>query len=177
MRSRRHTFAIVASLLLCIAIVVLWARSWTEAGRRNDCIRWRSTRSYWIGSGFGSLGVESGPLRSREGMWPTATKQVSFLGFYAWRQWHGVEYVTSVAIPYWPFFLLSVVLPIRGSAVALRAYRRRVRVKSGQCATCGYDLRFSSERCPECGEPVRPTSSEKVAKRPHAIRHGNPLPI
>ena len=163
MRSRRHTFGIVASLLLCIAIVVLWAHSRTDAGQRHDWIIWGNTRTHWISSGFGSVGVGSRPLRSREGIRPTAIKEVSFLGFYAWRVWYGDEYATSVEIPYWPLFLLSLVLPIRAGVVALRAHRRRVRVKSGRCATCGYDLRFSGQRCPECGEPVRPTSSEKVA--------------
>jgi hypothetical protein len=32
------------------------------------------------------------------------------------------------------------------------AVRRRVRIKRGQCASCGYSLRESvSEKCPECG--------------------------
>ena len=36
-------------------------------------------------------------------------------------------------------------------ALAHRAYVRRRRRERGCCASCGYDLRATLERCPECG--------------------------
>ncbi len=68
----------------------------------------------------------------------------------------GCTYVTSqhvaIAIPLWPIMALTGVIPlidlIRGP---LRRHRRR---KRGLCETCGYDLRGSPGRCPECGRQI-----------------------
>jgi len=77
--------------------------------------------------------------------------------------WHGFEYhsdfrkagpndrnVRQVWFPHWSLAIIGVISPI---ALFLRGARRRSRLRHGLCATCGYDLRASHDRCPECGTP------------------------
>ena len=52
------------------------------------------------------------------------------------------------AVPHWVPLLAAAALPVvRG----LRRRRRAARLRSGACPSCGYDLRGSPGRCPECG--------------------------
>jgi hypothetical protein len=63
----------------------------------------------------------------------------------------GVRY-RVLFLPSW-FVVLTLLLFMAGPAVYLyRARRRRQRRAAGLCEYCGYDLRSSSGRCPECGK-------------------------
>jgi hypothetical protein len=64
--------------------------------------------------------------------------------------------VRAVRLPYWMLFAISAMVP---AIAAHRRFRRHV-VVPGRCATCGYDLRATPDRCPECGTVV--ASSESV---------------
>ncbi|MEA2709789.1 MAG: hypothetical protein QOF78_2390 [Phycisphaerales bacterium] len=50
-----------------------------------------------------------------------------------------------------PYFVPIVLLGIPPAMMLLGAWRRRRRGRRGLCRDCGYDLRHSPERCPECG--------------------------
>ncbi|MGH7176479.1 MAG: hypothetical protein ACREJC_03775, partial [Tepidisphaeraceae bacterium] len=58
----------------------------------------------------------------------------------------------GVAVPGWACIALSAVMPIRW-IVVFRRGRREKKIAAGICLRCGYDLRSSPERCPECGDP------------------------
>ena len=68
----------------------------------------------------------------------------------------------AIAIPHWLVTLLLAVLPALylGAAILSRSHR------AGLCPKCGYDLRATPDRCPECGalppphnRPTQPTAA------------------
>jgi hypothetical protein len=57
------------------------------------------------------------------------------------------------ALPYWFLCLALIIIPAR---YCLRLWSTRSREGHLPCRNCGYDLRASPERCPECGVVVSP---------------------
>jgi hypothetical protein len=62
-----------------------------------------------------------------------------------------------IGLPNWLIALLTAVLPVRSSILYLR---RRRDGKIGRCKKCGYDLRATPDRCPECGAVAQNTSKK-----------------
>lgn len=57
----------------------------------------------------------------------------------------------AVKTPYWFWVVLSAILP---GVWLIGHARRRFRLGRGRCVKCGYDLRATRDRCPECGTVV-----------------------
>jgi hypothetical protein len=81
---------------------------------------------------FGYWGFRAGSEQSRVGPYPT--------NYYYW-----------LNFPYWAPIIATSILPALLAARILRQRIRSKRPRSGSCPTCGYDLRATPDRCPECG--------------------------
>jgi hypothetical protein len=59
-----------------------------------------------------------------------------------------MTHLRYVGVPYW------LIVALLGAGPALRivaSFARRRGRRGGHCRTCGYDLRATPDRCPECG--------------------------
>lgn len=64
--------------------------------------------------------------------------------------WSRGRYLDA-SVPLWFTALLASILPVVWELRYRRGRWRRLRASRGQCVACGYDLRATPNRCPECG--------------------------
>jgi hypothetical protein len=71
-----------------------------------------------------------------------------FYGFGTMRWDYTGTRTWAIAAPCWSLVLLFSCLPATST---VRWIRRSRRAGRGGCVKCGYDLRATPDRCPECG--------------------------
>lgn len=81
-----------------------------------------------------------------------------FMGLSFYRMTHVTGYSSSVTCPMWLLMVIFGILPIREGIRLMRVRTLQRRIAAGQCIQCGYDLRGSTDRCPECGTATVPIS-------------------
>lgn len=68
-----------------------------------------------------------------------------------------------VGVPWWMILSLPGIVPLLWLFLFIRRRRRLViRARNGLCLNCGYDLRASTGRCPECGTTISPQPTEEA---------------
>ena len=78
------------------------------------------------------------------------------LGFHWWR---GLAPYPETIVRV-PLAAVVAVAAVPVGVMRFRAHRRRRRAVRGLCRICGYDLRGSTSRCPECGTVRSPAPTE-----------------
>ncbi|MDB5354123.1 MAG: hypothetical protein JWN24_576 [Phycisphaerales bacterium] len=159
MLSRLFTVASALSLLLCAAACTLWVRSYWVSDLVAYKVDSGLVRGLMVYRGsIGTVSFQEPARKSGERRYGYAAAPTR-----AWDQLILSPGVTNLAgfrhvsipgrfsltlVPIWVPLALLAILPARW---ILRHRRERERRKVGFCPRCGYDLRATPDRCPECG--------------------------
>ena len=166
LRRRLFNCLAIVSFVLCLAMVVLWVRSYGQ----RDTIEHSDAnpeKMHWIeiGSEAGQLRVDVAEvfaLHAQSRGWfyyalprrqLSVTRASPSFGYTRLidapaHDDAGGFSVRSAWFPHWLVAILFALLPALRLRSILRARRMN---RPGHCAHCGYDLRATPDRCPECG--------------------------
>ena len=93
------------------------------------------------------------------GNWDDVNFDWEWHGF-AWHHNRNTRHGTLHAegfVPFWSVAAATALLPLAWTTSRLRSrIRRGRRSNAGLCPACGYDLRATPDRCPECGKLTPP---------------------
>ena len=134
------------TLALLLLIVLFWI------------VTSASNRYYGFSTGKLHFSPENGVLFLRYSPQKTAMRGeylgaygFVFFGFQAYQMKYARVSNYTLVIPDWATAVVLMIILWRQLRPWMKARKAFARIAAGCCARCGYDLRGSSGRCPECG--------------------------
>ena len=160
---RLFNIACALSLILCAAAAVLWVRSYW----RHDSLDWSGALIHGVHleSDEGSLHLyvwrtfQQPAVHQSAAMPLIQTDPHPFQVYPSVHNLHELYWLRRVDVfnedwllefPHWPLCLICAI-PF-GCTLLTRTFRKPAPAYA--CRRCGYDLRASADRCPECGMAV-----------------------
>ena len=155
------------SLVLLVFLPAAWIRSHFSLDYLSFPVAGRHLQIGWAtGCVFGWMGktnseplVNSYPPVEVSGLF-AGDPQFHHIGRFAYLHSTGGF---GVFAPFWFAMFIAAILP----AAWLRSRRRRGSPDPGICPACGYDLRATPDRCPECGTITRAPCSAADSATTH----------
>lgn len=157
MKRRVFTILSAVSFLLVVIVTGLWVRSYWRFDR-IECAIGNGNSMYAVDSETGFLYFPLYDAGSRSDRFELSWSSFTSTAQEGWPNTRsplvGITIFRSVGsniltVSYW---LLTLVMFL--ASVGLRRYRRKMAATPFCCACCGYDLRASKEKCPECGARI-----------------------
>jgi hypothetical protein len=179
-RRKLFNLAAAVSLVLCVATVALWIASYF-VGMGAEWVSPSASLALDVGCSFGTMSIAKtehaapdATLARLRGfsyyvhaprpplpqlaqlVGPFARFDFRFGGFAIFFYGPPDPHGTSVLWPCWAAALVTSILPVAW-------FITRKKPAGNLCRNCGYDLRATPDRCPECGTEAKPQSTEGAA--------------
>jgi hypothetical protein len=149
--------------------MVVAVAQWIRGYWKREIVEWQSA-GRWISfdTSWGSIEIDSGP--GDDGLsgkfeYQSLEPNRSNIGLAGYSDWHwrmGMNKFGFVAekngsfMAEVPFCVVVAAFAVLPSSWIW--WRRKSHRGPGQCVVCGYDLRATPQRCPECGNTVEKTN-------------------
>ena len=143
----RKTLTILSLIGLLLSVGMLPASFW-GVGYQCRPLNPTEVLSVLTANGMVQLSYEGLGMGTMLG-WHAFGRRVIGPSWWRMPSWYVGGKMYRILIPLWLPIVLFAAYP---AYRLLPFHRRRKRKKLGLCLKCGYDLRASKDRCPECGE-------------------------
>jgi hypothetical protein len=159
---------LLLSSVLCLTVVASWIRSY----RRADFLFVHTKTPSFVAI----IGIRAGYIivETRNGGFRDLFSKVGYYSYQSHRAWKmakiedaylGIYWkkeTDSSRLPVWEALLIPIAYLVAFFSAlpvvwVFKTLKQRRAILQGHCPTCGYDLRATPDRCPECG-----TVPEKV---------------
>ena len=180
LKKRLIQFLVGFSVALFLATAALWVRSYFRFDSAGTNPHVRKADAFWFTTSKGTIfvhyqvgGMFPAQKRFYHFSYQRTFSQLDVFGdyrsdafpyfvkktlgnfgyFHVADRW---EQIYGLVMPLWALCVIFAIGPLAAGARYFKVARGKKWAARGQCAACGYDIRATPARCPECGSVQEP---------------------